>query len=60
MKRLGMRCRYSCEEPWRPKDILVTSVCISGTLMKMRRGYTKSIEKLCYTICRKDIEIYLF
>ena len=46
MKRLGMRCRYSCEEPWRPKDILVTSVCIGGTLMEMRRGHTKSIEKI--------------
>ncbi|RGQ41133.1 N-acetyltransferase [[Clostridium] leptum] len=21
MKRLGMRCRYSCEEQWQPKDI---------------------------------------
>lgn len=46
MKRLGMRCRYSCEEQWRPKDILVTSVCIGGTLMEMRRGHTKSIEKI--------------
>lgn len=48
MKRLGMRCRYSCEEPWRPKDILVTSVCISGILMEMRRGYTESIEKILF------------
>ena len=46
MKRLGMRCRYSCEEPWRPKDILVTSVGIGGILMEMRRGHTKSIEKI--------------
>ena len=48
MKRLGMHCRYSCEEPWRPKDILVTSVCIGGILMEMRRGYTESIEKILF------------
>ena len=46
MKRLGMRCRYSCEEQWQPKDILVTSVCISGILMGMRKWYTKSIGKI--------------
>ena len=46
MQNLGMKYCYSYEEQWQPKDILVTSVCISGILMGMRKGYTKSIGKI--------------